>query len=136
MSLFDSAPMQGSLKNPNELREAFLFEYLKNTGKDNITKFIKSEEAKIMIESGMIDHDLLERLSHDVDYDDRDVKLTICHMAKENDDPRVQELFAARAKEREIFDDLVKDYGALATGKVGIYKEEFINKGLPRSFKK
>lgn len=134
--LFESVPMQGSLKNPNELREAFIFEYLKGTDPDNIKKFIKSEEADVMIESGMIGRDILERLAQEVNYNDRAVQLTVCHMAQENDDPRVQELFAARAKEREIFDDLVKDYGALATGKVGMYKEEFIDKGLPREFKK
>lgn len=135
MSIFDSAPMQGSLRNPNELREAFLFEHFKNKDKLIRNKFIKSDAAKVMEEAGMIDHDLLERLASEVDYNDRDVNLTICHMAQENDDPRVQELFAARAKERELFDDLVKDYGALATGKVGIYKEEFLGKGLPKEFK-
>lgn len=136
MSLFDTAPMEGSLKNPNELREAFLYEYLKNTDSKNIQEFVKSDEAKIMVESGLIDTDLLERLAKEVNYDDRNVQLTVCHMAQENDDPRVKKLFELRAKERRIFDDLVKDYGALASGKVGLYMEEFIKKGLPSRFKK
>ena len=89
-----------------------------------------------MIEAGMIGRDILERLAQEVNYNDRAVQLTICHMAQENDDPRVKELFAARAKEREIFDDLAKDYAAVAAGKVAAYKEEFINKGLPSVFKK
>lgn len=135
MGIFDSGRIQGSLKNPNELKEAFIVEHFKHKPKAEIEKFIKSEEAKYMVEASMIDQDMLERLAAEINYNDRDVQLTVCHMAKENDDPRVQELFAIRAKERKLLDELIEDYGALASGKVGIYKEEFINKGLPKIFR-
>lgn len=106
-----SMVMEGALKNPNQYRDAVLFESLAAMPAEKITAFINSGEAKIMMEEGMISPEVLDRLVAANEGPDVLLKTTICHMAKENDDPLWDAIVQARMQERKAFNDLLAKYG-------------------------
>ena len=138
MGLFHATPMSGSLKNPNELREAFIYNEMCTKSHSTIKKFVNSEAAKIMMNEGMISSEVLEKLAHDCDgghCDKKEMEMTVCHMAKENDDPIWNELVRRRMQEQELLNALFNKYGEAAADKIDIYHKEFIEKGLPSEFR-
>lgn len=136
MSIFGSEreSMSGALKNPNALRESFIFEHMSNKDDVTITKFITSREAKVMCEEGLISVDMLDRLENQKSASQLN-GLMICHMAMESDDPQFQALVAARAEERRIMNDLIEKYGKEAETLTETYKDQFIKRGLPTEFR-
>ena len=86
--------LESALKNPNQFREAVLFESLNNLPAAKKKEFLTSPEAKAMLEEGLVTRDMLERLA--AESDNGILKTTVCHMAKENGDPAWDELVKLR----------------------------------------
>lgn len=126
--------MNGSLRNPNALRESMIFEYITNKGNDTIDKFISSPEANIMKEEGMITDELIERLK-DAKEDNKNLQMTVLHMAKEDDDPLFAQLVALRAQEKEVMRDLLNKYSESAVEANQKYTKRFLSDEFPLEFR-
>lgn len=135
MGLFDfgSAKMKSTLKNPNELREAFVYNELSQLPKSKIKEFIRSKEAKVMTEEGIISLDMIEKLSKEAGFGS-ELEIAVCQLAKESDDPQWQELVSARIEERRLLNDLFTKYGDKAEGLAENAKTDFIKKCVPKYF--
>ena len=126
--------MNGKLKNPNSLRESYLYEYFVSRGQDAIDKFVKSPEASIMKEQNMITDDLIERLSK-AKANNKNLEMTVLHIAKAEDDPMFDRLVALRAQERDLMNELIKKYQESAVDLTNKYVDKFLNQELPKEFK-
>lgn len=135
-AVFGSGDMklESALKNPNQFRDAVIFESLSSLPTKKINEFVNSEEAKTMINEGLISQDVLERL---VNTSDKNIlKTTVCHMAKENGDPIWDEFVKARIQERRIMNDLLEKYGKDAKLIADNAEKEIINASIPEYFRK
>ena len=135
-SIFDeSVQIQGVLKNPNQFREAVIFEHMSHKDPATIKSFCYSSEAKAMIESGAITYDTLDRLSKKADMDNKTINTAVCHVAKENDDDLWDQLVKARAEERRIMNELLEKYRE-EVGPIAINaRTEIIEKCIPSRFR-
>jgi len=134
MSIFGKKDdtMSGKLKNPNALREAYLYEYLTARGQEK--KFVDSPEASVMKEEGMITDELIEKLST-AKANNKNLEMTVLHLAKAEDDPLFDRLVAARAEERNIMNELIAKYQESAVELTDKYVDKFLNQELPKEFK-
>lgn len=135
-AVFGSGDMklESVLKNPNQFRDAVIFESLSALPTKKINEFVNSEEAKTMINEGLISQDVLERL---VNTSDKNIlKTTVCHMAKENGDPIWDEFVKARIQERRIMNDLLEKYGKDAKVIADNAEKEIVNTSIPEYFRK
>ena len=134
--IFGSADvkLESALKNPNQFREAVVFETLSNLPSAKIKEFIKSDEAKAMMEAGVINQDMINRLA------DGNVntllRTTVCHMAKEEDDPLWDELVSLRIQERRVMNDLIAKYGDKSAVVMKAIDKEFVEASIPEYFRK
>lgn len=107
--LFDeSASLPGVLKNPNQFREAVIYEHLSHLPAAKLKVFVNSAEAKAMVEAGTITYDTLDRLAHHGK--GKMLKAAVCHVAKENNDELLDELIKLRSEERRIMNELIEKY--------------------------
>ena len=129
----ESAKLEGvTFKNPNQYREAVIFEALASLPESKIKEFIVSEEADMMLSNGIISQDAIERLA---DAKNNEILYTtICHMAKEDGDPLWDELVKARIEERRIMNELIAKYQESATPYAEKAKEEFVESFVPKYF--
>ncbi len=135
-AVFGSGDMklESALKNPNQFRDAVIFESLSSLPTKKINEFVNSKEAKTMINEGLISQDVLERL---VNTSDKNIlKTTVCHMAKENGDPIWDEFVKARIQERRIMNDLLEKYGKDAKVIADNAEKEIVNASIPEYFRK
>lgn len=134
MSIFGKKDdtMKGKLKNPNALRESYLYEYLTATGKAE--KFATSTEASVMKEEGMITDELIEKLSA-AKANNKNLEMTVLHLAKAEDDPMFERLVALRAQERDLMNELISKYQESAVELTNKYVDKFLNQELPAEFK-
>ena len=124
--------LESALKNPNQFREAVLFESLNNLPAAKKKEFLTSPEAKAMLEEGLVTRDMLERLA--AESDNGILKTTVCHMAKENGDPAWDELVKLRLQERRLMNELLEKYGAQAHTVADNAYENFVAPNLPKYF--
>lgn len=125
--------MEGYLKNPNQYRDAVLFESLNSLPTNKKKEFVKSNEAKTMVREGLITMELLERLTDEADTGV--LKTTVCHMAKENGDPAWDELVKHRIEERRIMNDLIAKYKDKAEVVANNAYKEFVETSIPKYFR-
>ena len=135
-SVFDeSVEIKAVLKNPNQFREAVIFEHMSHKDPATIKTFCNSTEARTMIEAGAITYDTLDRLSQKANSDKGVINTAVCHVAKENDDELWNQLVQARAEERRIMNELLEKYrkevGTIATNA----RTEIIEKCIPSRFR-
>lgn len=132
-----NAVMENTLKNPNQFREAVLFEHISNLPPEKIKEFIHSDEAKTMVDNGMLSCDSIERLAHHADKHHHHFHSAVCHMAKENEDPLWDELVKCRIEERRIMNEIIDKYGKKAEESPAVKNtiSEFINKCIPEYFR-
>ena len=135
-SVFDeSVEIKAVLKNPNQFREAVIFEHMSHKDPATIKTFCNSTEARTMIEAGAITYDTLDRLSQKANSDKGVINTAVCHVAKENDDELWNQLVQARAEERRIMNELLEKYrkevGTIATNA----HTEIIEKCIPSRFR-
>ena len=128
-----NAVLEGALKNPNQFREAVIYESINSLSENKINEFVKSDEAKHMIQEGYITDDTVDRLRHNGCK--KHLKMTVCHMAKEAGDPLWDELVACRVQERRIMNELMEKYANKATPIADNIEGDFINKCVPEYFR-
>lgn len=122
------------LKPLNPLREAFIINELAHLPKKILKEFVSSPEAKMMLEEEIISYDSLTRLAGR-DYNDRAEQLVVCHMAREEGDELWDELVRHREEERRIMNELISKYGTEAKPYVSNYRENYVNKYVPKGFR-
>ena len=125
----NDAIIEGALKNPNQFRDAVLFESLNSLPTAKKKEFVNSKEAKTMLQEGLISTEVLERLSAEAD--NGVLKTTVCHMAKENGDPAWDELVKHRIEERRLLNDLIEKYGDKAKVIADNADKEFVEAYIP-----
>ncbi len=135
-SIFGSSDikLESALKNPNQFREAVLFEALNSLSISKRKEFVKSNEAKTMLNEGFITKDMLDRLTNESD--NGVLKTTVCHMAKENGDPAWDELVRHRMEERRIMNELIAKYSTDAKPIADNANKDFIESCIPEYFRK
>lgn len=124
--------MENTLRDPNQYREAVLFEALASMPAKRIHEFVISPEAKVMVSEGIIKQETIDRLASN--HDDKILNTTICQLAKDADDPLWQEFVAARIQERRIMNELLEKYGAQAHTVADNAYEKFVAPNLPKYF--
>lgn len=129
----NDAVIEGALKNPNQFRDAVLFESLNSLPTAKKKEFVNSKEAKTMLQEGLISTEVLERLSAEAD--NGVLKTTVCHMAKENGDPEWDELVKHRMEERRLLNDLIEKYGDKAKVIADNADKEFVEAYIPEYFR-
>jgi len=125
--------MEGTLKNPNQFRDAILFEHLSHLSGSKVREFISSDEAKFMLSEGIISADVLDRLCEEDG--NKLLKTTVCHMAKENGDPLWDELVQAHIQERRVLNDLLEKYGEEAKPVAENANKTFVEACIPEYFR-
>lgn len=120
-------------KDTKPLQEAFIYQELSRLPKEKLHEFVNGPEAKYLIENDIISGDTLEALAND-EYTDHAIELVVCHMAKENDDERWNELVRHRAEERRLMNELIGEYGDNAKTYAENYRENFVAKHVPKSY--
>lgn len=125
--------MEGALKNPNQYRDAVLFESLNSLPTEKKKEFVNSKEAKTMVTEGLISAEVLERLSAEADTGV--LRTTVCHMAKENGDPMWDELVKHRIEERRLLNDLIEKYSDKAKVIADNADKEFVEAYIPEYFR-
>ena len=134
--IFDeSASLPGVLKNPNQFREAVIYEHMSHKDPATIKSFLRSTEARTMVEAGTITYDTLDRLSKKANTDDKCVNTAVCHVAKENDDDLWDQLVQARAEERRIMNELLAKYRDDVEPIALNAKTEIIEKCIPSTYR-
>lgn len=127
------AKLEATLKNPNQFRDAVLYESLSSLSDTKIKEFVNSPEAKMMLNEGLISAEVLDRLcAEDGNYM---IKTTVCHMAKENGDPLWDELVRVRMQERRVLNDLLEKYGEEAKPVAENASKMFIESCIPEYFR-
>lgn len=128
-----NAKIEGvTFKNPNQFREAVIFDSLASLPESKLKEFVVSEEAEMMLTNGIITQDALDRLTNAKD--NEILNTTICHIAKEDGDPLWDELVKARIEERRIMNELIKKYQEKAEPYAEKAKEEFVESFIPKYF--
>lgn len=126
--------LESALKNPNQFREAVIFESLSHLPAAKKKEFVHSKEAKAMLEEGIITADMLDRLAADADTGI--FKTAVCHMAKENDDPIWDEFVKCRTQERRLLNQLIEKYGKDAKNVADDAAKDFVEGCIPAYFRK
>ena len=135
-SVFDeSVEIKAVLKNPNQFREAVIFEHMSHKDPATIKTFCNSTEARTMVESGAITYDTLDRLAQKANSDKGVINTAVCHVAKENDDELWNQLVQARAEERRIMNELLDKYRKEVTPIATNARTEIIEKCIPSRFR-
>lgn len=125
--------LESALKNPNQFREAVLFEALNSLPVAKKKEFITSSEARAMLTEGLITKDMLERLT--ADSCNGTLKTTVCHMAKENGDPIWDEFVRCRIEERRLMNELIEKYGDQAQSIADNADKDFVEACIPEYFR-
>ena len=118
-------------KDTRPLQEAFVFTELSHMPKQKLKEFMKGPECKYLVENDIISGETLERLANE-EYEDKAMELVVCHMAKENDDDRWNELVRHRAEERRLMNELIGEYGDNARTYAEQYRENFVYNCVPK----
>lgn len=118
------------LKDFKPVREAVIFNELSHLPQKKLRQFVRSPEARQMVKEEFITPGQLEDLTRDA-YGDKASEFMICHMAAENGDERWDELVRLRAQEREIMNQLIRDYQDAAKPYADNYRSDHISKIPP-----
>lgn len=126
--------MEGAaLNNPNEFKDAVIYSSISELPSDKKKEFIKSKEAKAMIDNGIMSVEVLEKLAEDSD--NGVFKTAVCHMAKENGDPVWDEFIKARIQERRLLNELISKYGEDAKNVANRADKEIVEACIPEYFR-
>ena len=126
--------LESALKNPNQFREAVICETIRSLPSEKIKEFCTSEEAKAMINEGYITQDTIERLADSCDTGI--FKTTVCHMAKEADDPDWDAFVMHQIESRRLMNDMIAKYGDKAKDIADNAQTDFIEHCVPEYFRK
>lgn len=125
--------MENTLKNPNQFREAVIYNSLASMPSKKIKEFVVSEEAKFMLKEGIIKQDCIDRLCNK--HNDSIANTAVCHIAKEENDPLWEKLVAARIEERRIMNELIEKYGKQGSEVAATAYDDFVVPNVPEYFR-
>ncbi len=125
--------MENTLKNPNQFKEAVIYNSLASMPSNKIREFVASEEAKFMIKEGIIKQDCIDRLC--TKQNNAIADTAVCHIAKEENDPLWNQFVAARIEERRIMNELIEKYGKQAADMAAKAYDDFIVPNVPEYFR-
>lgn len=133
-NVFGSADvkLESVLKNPNQFKEAVLYEALSHLSNNKLKEFVSSTEAKTMVNENIITQDMLDRLANETQCNM--LKTATCHMAKEENDPMWDELVQLRIQERRLINALIEKYGDKAKSVADNANKEFVEASIPKYF--
>ena len=135
-TVFDeSQTLPGVLKNPNQFREAVIYEHMSHKDPATLKRFVNSSEAKAMIEAGTITYDTLDRLAKKANSDNTVVNTAVCHVAKENEDDLWDQLVKARAEQRRIMNELLDKYRKDVETVAINAKSDIIESCIPKQYR-
>lgn len=133
----ESTKIEGGLplRDPTALRECYIFTELSRLPRDKKKEFCQSREARAMMEEGYLSADSLQQLvQQTMGQADPGREYMVCHMAAEIGDERWDELVRTRARERELLNSMMQDYGAKADSCCDEYRQECIDK-IPKEYR-
>lgn len=128
-----SETINATLKNPNQFREAVVLEALRNLPAAKRKEFSNSKEAKFMIEEGIITQEMLDRLNESKDCST--MKIAVCNIAKENNDPLFDELLSLRIQERRVMNELIEKYHVAAEPVAANADADIVDRSIPAYFR-
>lgn len=131
----EEAQLEMALKEPNQYRNAVIFESLAAISESKRKEFVSSEEAKVLLKEGVITDEMLEKLGA-MDKDDNHVFCTsILHMAKDEGDPLWDEFVKHHIEERRILNELIAKYGEEGQKMAANAQKNFIEAYIPSYFR-
>lgn len=128
-SIRDNMP----LKDIRPVREAVIYNELSHLPQKKLKQFVESPECHQMMKMDILSPETVEHLARDA-YKDRADEFSCCHMAKENGDDRWDKLVHLRAKEREILNSLIRDYGKETESYSHHYRDDFVKPCVPKEY--
>lgn len=147
MALFNSNPSKpfgesgsmvisdAQLRNPAEYRESLIYNELAQLDSAKRKAFAGSDEAKAMVEAGIISDEFIDSVKNDDVNFDKTTEITVCQLAKDAGDSQWDELLAARMHEREIMNDLIARYGERAETLGESAHQDYIVKKMPKEYR-
>lgn len=126
--------IMNELKNPNELMEMYITDYVMRLDQEKINEFCApGGPGEQLVEAGTFRKNTLVRLSKNDDVSRR-TTMAAFNLAKSNNDPLWAALAKNRVKERELINNILKKYGNRAEKLAIVGQKEFIKQKLPASF--
>lgn len=116
----DESLLEQDLQNPNELLESYIYDEVSKLSEKKIKEFVESDNAKDLLEAGVLTKPTLIRLSKTDDLDRR-TTMAAFHLAKQHNDTLWKQLVANRVKERQLISKIKAKYGnkAVTVAKIG-----------------
>lgn len=135
MGIFSSGNdrIEGELKNVGELLEAYIYDEVSRLSDEKRREFVNSEEAKVMVEAGLIGKKTLVRLSKDDDLERR-IQMASLQIAKDSDDLLYSKLLKVRMQERELLTKINNKYENKATKAAKIGQKDYLKNKIPVGF--
>lgn len=125
--------MDEQLQDVDLLNEAMIYLELSSNliTAQEIDEYIRSKEAKTLLETGAITKKTLVRLTKNDDLTRR-ITMASFQLAKENDDPLWNKLAINRMKERDLISKIVAKYGSKGTRAAKNGQKDYLknNKGF------
>lgn len=125
--------MGGDLKELDSLVEAYIYDDLYKLSDTDKQAFIESDEAKSMLEAGVITKKTLVRLSKKDDLSRR-ATMAAFQLAKENDDPLWDLLVKNRIKERDLIEKIERKYSAKSIKAAKEGQKSYLKNKMPLAF--
>lgn len=132
-SLNEDANTNAGIQDERALQEAFIFDELCKLSDAEVQAFIESDEAKSMLEAGILTKKTLVRLTKQ---DDLSRRMTMAAMqfAKEADDPLYHQLKKVHIKERELRNKINNKYSSKSQRVAKIGQKEYLKGKTPLAF--
>lgn len=127
------AKLEGALKNPNQYKQAVIFEALSNLPAKKMKEFVRSKEAQTMVTEGIISQDDLDRLESKPTEFCRNT--AVCAKAKEAEDPLWNQLVELRIQERRVMNALIEKYGKSVSTIANNADTDIVEQYIPRYFR-
>lgn len=121
------------VQDKEALQEAFIYDELCKLTDEEKQAFIESDQAKAMLEAGILTKKTLVRLTKQDDLTRR-MSMAAMQFAKEADDPLYHQLKKNRIKERELLSKIEKKYASKSQRAAKIGQKNYLKGKTPLAF--
>jgi hypothetical protein len=122
-----------TVENVTELLEAYILNELSQLPDEIKESFATSEEAKTLLERGIISKKTIVRLNKTDDLSRR-IKLAAFQAAKEHNDSLWDQLVKNRIKEKDLIEKIVQKYHTKATQSAKLGQRDYLKSNLGKNF--
>ena len=119
--------------NKEEFLEQCIYDEISRLPQERIQEFVKSEQAEVMVNEGVITKRTLVRLSKTDDLERR-TGMAALQLAKDADDALFNQLVKNRIKEKELLEKIKNKYYNKATKVAKIGQKDFLKNKIPVGF--